>query len=462
MHEATRRAPLLLPFTSIMGCFGKKLTEEEKLKRAQKRDKMAMVRSENAQCVWRFLVLFDVLVFLASFAIACLVLKETCSVVPGFNVTAGTADPNSADDVQLFVLKDPDQGCVADRGEVAAAGSPYPWAMLFSSLCFLFGKLTAHLLRLFIFQLDIRMLPDVPSAQQVEWRKQQGFDLPKVRSAQETSSEACGLQGCKLLLKIIRAIMSQAVSVMLLLFVSFIYIPSAAEAGRPGQFEGAFAVHLTPSLTTFMWVMIVVPSAVLLVTFCGCAVVSGGECDIDCSGDNEGMVAYTVLIGLICSGFITCYGLYILLEEKILPAHGLVTSNATAAAVEALLASKGAGGGAAAAAALNGTYAGRLLDGSFSNLGGVGAEGGAGLSLSEFLRGFVLWPQPTLPDVSAKLGAFSPLFVALVTLNILQAVVALLARLAPLILRLMQCFKKDRSSEGQSQEVQFTSNGNRV
>lgn len=355
----------------------------------------------NDELLWKLIMLLDVITFCVAFSIGCLMLATTCALTPPqsptmlpntTNGTIGTANSTSGQPPQPPYAPSPQLLGHADllfyvkRNE--SQGCTAPGEADSTGTAYPWAMLLSTLAFAFgkLTTHALRLITLVTAS--AEW---------------EAGCCARGWKSLALhLLLLLRFLVGQGVAVLLLLHASLMYAPSL----------DAFTVARTPSLVAFQWVVIVAPSVVLLVLCCGCAAASFGDgWDINCDGSGDGLVGPLSVVVLPCFLGLVAFGVHTILHEMVLPLHLLVT-NLTFADVAAPEA------------------AASLL---------VGSQG----SLESLLRGFLLLPPTTLPATSG-LGVFSPLFVSLVALNIMQLVVLLLASVGPPLLKRLRTRQRRR------------------
>jgi len=212
--------------------------------------------------VWKVMVVCDVLIFCLAALCAGLMLGNTCRLSGASNISG---------ELQLFVWSSED---CSGAGETSSLHEPYPWAMLMSTLCCLYGKAVTHSIRwatMFI----------------------------------ETDQTAnCCERGCTAgsrgLLVVVRLLVSQACAVMLLLFTWLEYDSSL----------DALAVDVVPSLAVFQWAMIGIPAAIVLLLCCAGAAACGCglEVDVNCDGGGDGMLGPGLCVGIVTVTALVVYG----------------------------------------------------------------------------------------------------------------------------------------------------------
>ena len=226
---------------------------------------------------WKLMMVCDLLVGILAMTTASFMLGSTCRVSPTSTngATANDTDSNApppnatnetssgGGELHIFVHRPEEQDC-SEHGGTEGFAEPYPWAMLMSTLTFLYGKGITHLLR---------------------WG---------TLAHAEDSTTSCCARGAgsftRMVLMVLRFLASQGVAVLLLLFTSLSHDPSL----------GALTVDMYDDLEVFQWAMIAIPASLLFLVCCACGMVVfvGCEIDVTCDGAGDGMLGPSVCIGL--------------------------------------------------------------------------------------------------------------------------------------------------------------------
>jgi len=218
-------------------------------------------RRRAAVLAWKLIMWCDLLIFGLGVIAASYMLGGTCRLDVSHLPANSSVPANSSGTLHVFVYK---HGDCSGPGETSGFAEPYPWAMLMSTICFIYGRTICHLIRW-------GTLADRP----VGW------------CSDATLCNCC--TGVKAILMVVRFFVSQGCPLLLLLFTSLSY-----DAGLR-----ALTVDLIGSLHGFQWAMIAIPPSILLLLCCACCAMGAGiDFDVTCDGAGDGMLGPGVCLGL--------------------------------------------------------------------------------------------------------------------------------------------------------------------